>query len=138
MERGLEERPERRLALGAGGAQHAEHHPHLGERLASGRRHRPAGLSRAHRIRGGVRTFREGHDDGQRMRHDVVHLARDARTLGRGGELGLLVPLHEQLTRPVDEGTEVAAAIADVDTDERAEQQHHRRRHIDIDLRGGL
>src|SRR5690606_16425925 len=70
---------------------------------------------------------REGDHDGEGVRDDVVHLARDARALGGGGELGLLVAVARDRVRALDEVGHVLAPRAHVGADrERHEAQDRR------------
>ena len=87
------------------GPQDAEEAAHVGERVA------PRLGDRAERARGGVGVGRGsvpaavglGDDHGERVRDDVVHLARDAGALGGGRELCLLVALPLEAVGAVDE-----------------------------------
>ena len=106
-------------------AQHAEQPAHLGQRLAAG-----AG-SAAHRDLArcsGIVVDRVGGAVGERDHHrevvgdDVVHLARDPRALGGGGEPALLVALGLQSRGALAQRRQQRLAVADVDA------QHARRR----------
>ena len=106
--------------------EHAQHRAHLAERVAGRsplqRSMRPWAEEIPVRRRGGALRQRDHH--GERVRHDVVHLARDALALRRGRELRVLVALDEQLPGAVDDGLQVALAVADVDADEGSDQAH--------------
>ena len=106
-------RHERRALLVV--AQHAEQPAHLGERLAAGRRH---GLHRRRRLLGRAlgredRAVGERDHDRQVVRDDVVHLARDARALGRRGDQALLVALELESRGAILERGEQRPAVAD-------------------------
>jgi hypothetical protein len=82
-------------------AEHSDHAADLLQRLASDvlgpveRLSGPSGVGREQP----TRTGDVQHHDGQRVRHDVVHLARDALALGAGRVLHLQRPHHGELGR---------------------------------------
>ncbi len=92
-------------------AQHAEHAPHVGQRLASRARDLPHRLRRPRRVLGAC----PGSGIGQRHHHldvvrdHVVHLPRDAGALRCRGERRLLVPLELQPLGAFGEPVELAA-----------------------------
>ncbi|BDZ48368.1 hypothetical protein GCM10025867_06090 [Frondihabitans sucicola] len=105
-------------------AQDAEEAPHVAERVAPDLSDLPHGLARpvGVGVGDGVGAVREPHHDGETVRDDVVHLARDAGALRRRGEQALLVALAGELGCPFDQGVEVPSAVADVDSDQEREQ----------------
>ena len=99
--------------------------PHLGEGRRA-RSRRPARSRRARALGSAVALPAPSARATMTVRlcdDDVVHLAGDAGALGRRGQLRLLVALDERLPGPVDQGLEVAAPVADVDTDEGADER---------------
>ena len=104
-----------RLELGrraVGAAQHAEQPAHVRERGPAGL---ADGAERPRRGRGvGVRGVPAavglGDHHGQRVGDDVVHLPGDARPLGGGGDLRLLVPLDLEASRAVLQGLDPLAS----------------------------
>ncbi|GAA4065454.1 hypothetical protein GCM10023065_16720 [Microbacterium laevaniformans] len=69
------------------------------------------------------------------MRHDIVHLASDARTLGSGGVLRVLRAFGPQLTGSLHQRLDVTGAVADVHAHEAPEQEAHRKSGAPVDRR---
>ena len=98
------------------GPQDAEQAAGLGERLPGGARHAPdrlAGLGRRAGDRG-QGTVGQRHDDGEVVRHAVVHLAGDAGPLHRRGQRAGLVVFAFQPLGPVAQLGQVGPAGARV------------------------
>ena len=117
--------------------QHAEQAAHLPERVAPGvadRAQRGGGRDRP--LLGARRRAVGLHDDHrQRVRDDVMQLARDPGALERGADRGLLVALERQQAGALAQRGELGAAGAPPRAERRRQQHRDHRRGGDLDQR---
>jgi len=117
--------------------EYPEQSTHLYERRSAGlggslHRARRGFRLRLHRDRG---SLAQRDDHRERVSDDVVHLARDPRSLCCCSQLRTLLALGSQLVSSVDQRLDVAAPISEVDGDEQYCEQPERVQHGKCDRR---